>query len=104
MIPFAPLVVPLLGPLSRSFARRRKGLSAYSYVAQVLVEKYDVDKEKIRPEATLTDLGLDSLLVVEFLFDLEDEFDIEVPEDQAEFETLGEAVALIDELVKAKGH
>ena len=78
-------------------------MSAYSYLAEVLVDKYDVDKDKIRPEATLTDLGLDSLMVVEFLFDVEDEFNIEVPDDQAEFETLNEAATLIDELIEAKG-
>jgi len=78
-------------------------MSAYSYLAEVLVDKYDVDEDKIRPEATLTDLGLDSLMVVEFLFDVEDEFNIEVPDDQAEFETLNEAATLIDELIEAKG-
>ena len=78
-------------------------MSAYSYLAEVLVDKYDVDKDKIRPEATLIDLGLDSLMVVEFLFDVEDEFNIEVPDDRAEFETLNEAATLIDELIEAKG-
>ncbi len=78
-------------------------MSAYSYLAEVLVDKYDVDKDKIRPEATLADLGLDSLMVVEFLFDVEDEFNIEVPDDRAEFETLNEAATLIDELIEAKG-
>jgi len=78
-------------------------MSAYSYLAEVLVDKYDVDEDKIGPEATLTDLGLDSLMVVEFLFDVEDEFNIEVPDDRAEFETLNEAATLIDELIEAKG-
>ena len=78
-------------------------MSAYSYLAEVLVDKYDVDEDKIRPEATLTDLGLDSLMVVEFLFDVEDEFNIEVPDDRAEFETLDEAATLIDELIEARG-
>ena len=78
-------------------------MSAYSYLAEVLVDKYDVDKDKIRPEATLAALGLDSLMVVEFLFDVEDEFNIEVPDDRAEFETLNEAATLIDELIEAKG-
>lgn len=78
-------------------------MSAYSYLVEVLVDKYDVDEDKIRPEATLTDLGLDSLMVVEFLFDVEDEFNIEVPDDRAEFETLNEAATLIDELIEAKG-
>ena len=78
-------------------------MSAYSYLAEVLTDKYDVDGDKIRPEATLADLGLDSLMVVEFLFDVEDEFNIEVPDDRAEFETLAEAATLIDELIEAKG-
>ena len=42
-------------------------------------------------------------MVVEFLFDVEDKFDIEVPDDRAEFETLDEAATLIDELIEAKG-
>ena len=42
-------------------------------------------------------------MVVEFLFDVEDEFNIEVPDDRAEFETLNEAATLIDELIEAKG-
>ncbi len=77
-------------------------MSAYPYLAEVLVDKYDVDADKISPDATLGDLGLDSLMVVEFLFDLEDEFEIEVPEDRADFQTLGEAAALMDELIATK--
>ena len=78
-------------------------MRAYPYLAEVLADKYGVDEDKIRPEATLADLGLDSLMVVEFLFDVEDEFDIEVPDDRAQFETLDEAATLIDELIEAKG-
>jgi acyl carrier protein len=72
-------------------------------MAEVLTEKYDVDREAISPEATLTELGLDSLTIVELLFDVEDEFGIEIPEERATFETLAEAAALVDELVQAKG-
>jgi len=72
-------------------------------MAEVLTEKYDVDRETISPEATLTELGLDSLTIVELLFDVEDEFGIEVPEERANFETLAEAAALVEELVQAKG-
>ena len=77
-------------------------MSAYSFIAEVLTEKYDVDPETISPEATMTELGLDSLTLVELLFDVEDEFDIEVPEDRATFETVGEAAAVVDELTQAK--
>ena len=78
-------------------------MSPYMFLAQVLSEKYDVDPDMISPEATLTELGLDSLTIVELLFDIEDEFGIEVPEERATFQTLAEAAALVDELVQAKG-
>ena len=78
-------------------------MSPYEFLAQVLSEKYDVSPDAISPEATLTELGLDSLMVVELLFDVEDEFGIEVPEERATFQTLAEAAALVDELVQAKG-
>ena len=78
-------------------------MTPYAFLAQVLSEKYDVAQEAISPEATLEELGLDSLTVVEFLFDVEDEFGIEVPEERATFQTLAEAAALVDELIQAKG-
>jgi len=78
-------------------------VTPYAFMAEVLTEKYDVDRETISPEATLTELGLDSLTIVELLFDVEDEFGIEVPEERANFETLAEAAALVEELVQAKG-
>ena len=78
-------------------------MSPYAFLAAVLSEKYDVDASAISPEASLTELGLDSLTIVELLFDVEDEFGIEIPEERATFKTLAEAAALVDELVQAKG-
>jgi acyl carrier protein len=83
--------------------RRYERVSPYEFLAQVLSEKHDISPDAISPEATLTELGLDSLMVVELLFDVEDEFGIEVPEERATFQTLAEAAALVDELVQAKG-
>lgn len=78
-------------------------MTPYEFIAEVLTEKYDVAQDIISPEATLAELGLDSLTVVELLFDVEDEFEIEVPEERANFQTLAEAAALVEELVQAKG-
>jgi len=78
-------------------------VTPYAFLAEVLSEKYDVDPTTISPEATLTELGLDSLTVVELFFDVEDEFEIEIPEERATFETLAEAAALVEELLRAKG-
>jgi acyl carrier protein len=77
-------------------------LTAYDFLSDQLVEKFDVDRDKLTPESSLSDLGLDSLSIVELVFDVEDEFDIEVAEDDANFTTLGEAAVLFDKLIKAK--
>ena len=78
-------------------------MTPYAFMAEILTEKYDVARDLVSPEATLTELGLDSLTVIELLFDVEEEFEIEVPEERATFETLAEAAALVEELIQAKG-
>ena len=77
-------------------------MSAYEFLSEQLVEKFDVDAEKITPESNLSDLGLDSLSIVELVFDVEDEYDIEISEEDANFASLGEAAELVERLVKAK--
>lgn len=77
-------------------------MSSYTYLSKILVDKYNVQANAVTPEATLADLGLDSLSLTELLFDLEDEFGVEVPDERARFQTLGEAAALVDELIAAK--
>ena len=72
-------------------------------IEEMLVEKYGVEKESISEDATMSDLGLDSLSVAELIFDIEDAFGIEVTAEDAEFTTFGEAVSLIDRYVEAKG-
>jgi acyl carrier protein len=77
-------------------------VSSYPFLAELLADKYDVDAQAIRPDATMAELGLDSLTLTEILFDLEDEFSIEVPEEHATFSTLGGATEVVDYLVRAK--
>ena len=78
-------------------------VSSYAYIEEVLKKKFDVKPEAIVPEATLADLGLDSLSIAELLFDVSDKYNIDIPDDRANVSTLGEAVALVDELIQAKG-
>ncbi len=78
-------------------------MTPYEFLAEVLHEKYDIARDVISPDATLTEIGLDSLTVVELLFDVEDEFEVEIPEERATFQTLAEAAALVEQLVQAKG-
>lgn len=78
-------------------------MSAYDYIKQLLVDKHDVKPEVISPQAKMTELGIDSLSIAELLFDVSDHYAIDIPDERANFTTLGEAAALVDELIKAKG-
>jgi acyl carrier protein len=54
-------------------------------VKKVLVEQLDVSEEEVVPPASIIDdLKADSLDVVEIIMGLEEEFDIEIPDDDAE--------------------
>lgn len=78
-------------------------VGSQAQIVELLVQKYGVDATKVSPDATLADLGLDSLSVAELVFDIEDLFAIEIKADDAEFKTLGEAMALVDRYLAAKG-
>ena len=56
-----------------------------SRVKAIIVDKLGVDETEVTPEATFTnDLGADSLDTVELIMELEKEFNITIPDDQAE--------------------
>jgi len=78
-------------------------MSTFADVQAMLTSKFDVKAELIQPEAKLADLGLDSLSIAELIFDIGEKYDIEIPEDDLEFQTtLKDAVALVDRLRAAK--
>ncbi len=77
-------------------------MSSFDFIRQTLIDKFDVDAEAITTDATFQTLGLDSLTMVELMFDVTEKYDIEIPNDKLDFKTLGEAAALIDETLQAK--
>ena len=68
-------------------------------VKKLIAEKLDVDISDVVPDASLIDdLGADSLAIIELIMTMEEEFDIEVPDEDAErLATVKEAVAYIIE-------
>ena len=64
-------------------------------VQRIIEEKLGVDASEVKPEATFTnDLGADSLDTVELIMELEKEFNITIPDDQAEkIVTVGDAIS-----------
>ena len=72
-------------------------------VSELIVEQLGVSAEEIRPEASfIDDLGADSLDIVELVMAMEEEFDIEIPDDDAErIQTIGDAVSYVKERLGA---
>ena len=72
-------------------------------IRQLIVDQLGVSVEEIRPEVSfLDDLGADSLDIVELVMAMEEEFDVEIPDDDAEkIQTIGDAFAYIKEKVEA---
>ena len=68
-----------------------------SRVKAIIVDKLGVDENEITPESSFTnDLGADSLDTVELIMEFEKEFNIAIPDDQAEkIATVGQAVDYI---------
>ncbi len=66
-------------------------------VTKIVVDRLGVDESEVKPEAKFKDdLGADSLDVVELVMELEDEFDMEISDEDAEkIETVGDAVNYI---------
>ena len=71
-------------------------------VKQIIVEKLGVEESEVTPEANFQDdLGADSLDTVELIMEFEKEFNLSIPDDQAEnIGTVGQAVAYLEENVK----
>lgn len=77
-------------------------MSSFDRVKDVIMDKLGVEESKIMLEASFVDdLGADSLDTVELIMQLEEEFGIEIPDEDAEnMTTVGMAVDYIDSHVE----
>jgi acyl carrier protein len=68
-------------------------------VKQIIVDQLGVAPEQVTPEASfIDDLGADSLDIVELVMSMEEEFDLEIPDEDAEkIQTIGDAIAYLEE-------
>jgi acyl carrier protein len=100
--PLFPLTLP--GPRAAAvFGRGGVSVATFDRVKKIVAEQLQVDPDQIINEASfMEDLGADSLDVVELVMALEEEFDLEIPDEDAEkIATVGDAVSYIDD--KSKG-
>jgi acyl carrier protein len=70
----------------------------FEKVKKIIVEQLGVEESEVTPEASITDdLGADSLDQVELVMAFETEFNIDIPDEEAEkIKTVGDAVIKID--------
>ncbi|MGM9846926.1 MAG: acyl carrier protein [Muribaculaceae bacterium] len=75
-----------------------------SKVKEIIVDLLGVEEAKVTESASFTtDLGADSLETVDLIMKLEQEFDIEIPEEQANnIATVGDAIKFVEKAVASK--
>ena len=74
---------------------------AATKVKAIIVDKLGVDESEVTNDASFTnDLGADSLDTVELIMELEKEFDIQIPDDEAEgIVTVGDAISFVEKAI-----
>jgi acyl carrier protein len=74
--------------------------TTFERLRAILAEKFEVAPELIDPSARMDQLGIDSLAVIEVIFQIEDEFKISIQSDPGELQTLADLVACVDRLAE----
>ena len=76
----------------------------FDKVKEIIIDQLDVDGSAITPDTSLTkDLEADSLDAVEIIMAIEDEYEIEIPDEEAEkFAIIGDIVHFIEEQLASK--
>jgi acyl carrier protein len=73
-------------------------------ITDIVVEQLDVSKDQVTMETRFVDdLGADSLDLAELVMEFEDEFDLNIPDDQQGIKTIGDAVNYVESELKKKG-
>ena len=65
----------------------------------LLHERLGIDKDKVTLDASLEDLGIDSLMQIELLFDFEDKYKVKIPDITEKLTTIGELLAVIEPFI-----
>lgn len=66
----------------------------------LICEQLDVEEEKVTEESSFEDLGADSIDLLDFITSVEEEFDIEIPDESTDnLKTVGDVVKYIEKLI-----
>jgi acyl carrier protein len=76
-------------------------MTTLTTLQDIIMKAHGLTREQLAPEATLTTLGIDSLDFIELLFQIEDDFKVQIPGDNpADLHSVGDVAAYIDQLVE----
>lgn len=83
---------------------KEERMAVQDKITEIIVEQLGVKPEEVTPEASFVDdLGADSLDTVELVMALEEEFGVEIPDEDAEkIQTVGDAIKYVEEKAKQK--
>ncbi|MES1981712.1 MAG: phosphopantetheine-binding protein [Pseudomonadota bacterium] len=74
-------------------------MSTLKRIQRMMVEQFELKAEDLAPDAQLEALGLDSLSVIEFMFKIEDEFHVKLPDERVEIKTIQDITRIVERLV-----
>ena len=77
-------------------------MSTFETVREMMVDQFKLDPAQITPDATLESLKIDSLSAVEFMFLLEEKFEVDTPAEATQLRTIQDVVNEIDRMVTEK--
>lgn len=77
-------------------------MSSLETIQRMMVEQFDLKLEDLTPDAQLESLGIDSLSVIEFMFNLEDELKIKLSDERVELKTVQDVADAVDKLIAAQ--
>ena len=74
-------------------------MDSIGLIRDFLKDRLGVEPENVVPGMPLADLGVDSLMLLELMFEFEDRFEIKIDNDVAAPKTVGDMIALMDGLI-----
>ena len=74
-------------------------MSTLERLKKLFINKFDFNIEELKPDTTLEHLGLDSLDKIEFMFDIENEFNIKIPDQEFKVITIQDIVEAVDRFI-----
>ncbi len=74
-------------------------MKSIELIREFLHERLEIEAERITPDAVLAELGVDSLTMLELIFEFEDRYKIDMPEDTPFPKTVGELITLMEGII-----